>query len=145
MSEKTTVVTDLTGKVRYFPKSPYAFGDAIQSLDARIRIDEPAETIQQDGRRILYQRYHLFNADQIPHSRDQTDDKELIRHYVRELQKLFDKYPNRLDQLTVLDVDASSVVIHGETSQEYGGRDKTRVQRLSSQERWQIKQHLETH
>jgi hypothetical protein len=142
MSTKSKTVTDLSGDVRYFPQGPFAFGDPICSLSARIRIDEPAETKRVDGQRILYQRYHLFNADQIPHDRVQTGDVKEIKHYVDELREVLREYPDRMGQLTVLEENASSVTVHGEVSTEYEEQNEMRVTQLPPRRRWQVKQQL---
>lgn len=141
MPSESKTVRDLNGSVRYFPQGPFAFGDPVCSLNARIRIDEPAETEQVDRQRILYQRYHLFDADQIPHDRIQAEDTGEIKHYINELQEVRREYRARLSQLTVLEGIASSVTVYG-VSAEYEGQEEMRVNRLPPRRRWRVKQRL---
>lgn len=140
---KTHLVTGLRGTVKYFPSGPFAFGDPVCSLKARIRIDEAAETTRIDGKHVLYQRYHLYDAAQIPDARTRTDT-ERTKHYVDELQELIREYPEHISQLTSLEPAASSTVVHGEIETAYTGQHEMEVVRLPPRTRWRVKQRLES-
>ena len=139
----TYVATGLRGSVRYFPQGPYAFGEPVWGHKARIRLDEPAEVERIDGRRVLYQRYHLYDADQIPHGDTEGLDTEHVKHYVEELRALLCAYPNQISQLTVLEAAETSTVVHGEVTTEFDGQNEMEVLRLSPLTRWRVKKQLE--
>lgn len=143
MPADAITVSGLGGRVQYVPSSPFAVGDPVFSVDEHIRIDSAADVVELDGRRILYQEYHLYDVDQVPgYNEEDTDAKDAIGHYVNELRQLVNEYPTEVDALTALETRRRAVTVHGELLGEYGGEHETEVAPLLPRERREIRRRI---